>query len=580
MKTQTVLSVFLMFILINLKAQKIEEKAKEKNDSILLSKKSKLIIYDFAEGRFDLKRIAVKRNEPVAIKIKNINPFFYRIDVKSNDKTISYQNADKQELNSVIADIKQMNYYKIQEQYSFEQEIIPFNIETNEKENSKDSLKKLLDLLNQRNELKNQDQILQRGIEALNNKSEISKIQIDSLNMLSKNSSEKQATIATIETNINELIIQAKSQNLLKTFLNNRTKMLNERYAAFEKNAREILKLNQNYNNYIDKVITSEMSFDMYQSILKNQKREVAKNDILPQIETTFLLDEKKLMKAYTTFREYRDSYQMIQNELNAFATELNYTDLDMLKNKDFVKGILFKDIERFQKSVKSIDEVVQKINLSKKLNQVEILDRLLRKESTFEYISAPIQGEEDYLEFDVEIHSKRNMEDTFHVDNDKSFVYKNFIDGGVRFDISVGTVFDFFTTDKKYTLSAENVVQRLDNNKYNPTIAAIFHASFRTHNAVAYGISLGTSFTTNFSFNSLFPGFSILFGKTNKVILTVGPSFRSVDELKTNYLEGQKLTSGIADEDLLTKNFRVGVFFGISYNLTQKQQSSMKLGQ
>ncbi|KQK27404.1 hypothetical protein AR438_04170 [Chryseobacterium aquaticum] len=577
MKTQIIFSTFLLFLAMNLNAQEIN---KEKNDSILLSKKSKLIIYDFAEGRFDLKRIAVKRNEPVAIKIKNINPFFYRIDVKSNDKTISYQNADKQELNSVIADIKQMNYYKIQEQYSFEQEIIPINIETNEKENSKESLRKLVDLLNKRTELKNQDQILQRDIKVLNNKSEISKIQMDSLNILNKGSLEKQANIATIETDINKLITQTKSQNMLKTFLNSRTKKLNDMYAAFEKNAREILKLNQNYNNYIDKVITSEMSFDMYQSILKNQKREVAKNDILPQIETTFLLDEKKLMKAYTTFREYRDSYQMIQNELNAFATELNYTDLDILKNKDFVKGILFKDIERFQKSVKSIDEVVQKINLSKKLNQVEILDRLLRKESTFEYISAPIQGEEDYLEFDVEIRSKRNMEDTFHVDNDKSFVYKNFIDGGVRFDVSVGTVFDFFTTDKKYTLSAENVVQRLDNNKYNPTIAAIFHASFRTHNAVAYGISLGTSFTTNFSFNSLFPGFSILFGKTNKVILTVGPSFRSVDELKTNYLEGQKLTSGIADEDLLTKNFRVGVFFGISYNLTQKQQSSMKLGQ
>lgn len=577
MKTQIIFSTFLLFLAMNLNAQEIN---KEKNDSILLSKKSKLIIYDFAEGRFDLKRIAVKRNEPVAIKIKNINPFFYRIDVKSNDKTISYQNADKQELNSVIADIKQMNYYKIQEQYSFEQEIIPINIETNEKENSKESLRKLVDLLNKRTELKNQDQILQRDIKVLNNKSEISKIQMDSLNILNKGSLEKQVNIATIETDINKLITQTKSQNMLKTFLNSRTKKLNDMYAAFEKNAREILKLNQNYNNYIDKVITSEMSFDMYQSILKNQKREVAKNDILPQIETTFLLDEKKLMKAYTTFREYRDSYQMIQNELNAFATELNYTDLDILKNKDFVKGILFKDIERFQKSVKSIDEVVQKINLSKKLNQVEILDRLLRKESTFEYISAPIQGEEDYLEFDVEIRSKRNMEDTFHVDNDKSFVYKNFIDGGVRFDVSVGTVFDFFTTDKKYTLSAENVVQRLDNNKYNPTIAAIFHASFRTHNAVAYGISLGTSFTTNFSFNSLFPGFSILFGKTNKVIFTVGPSFRSVDELKTNYLEGQKLTSGIADEDLLTKNFRVGVFFGISYNLTQKQQSSMKLAQ
>ena len=66
--------------------------------------------------------------------------------------------------------------------------------------------------------------------------------------------------------------------------------------------------------------------------------------------------------------------------------------------------------------------------------------------------------------------------------------------------------------------------------------------------------------------------------GKRNKFILTAGPSFRLVDELKSNYKEEMQLNNTIADEDLLTKNFKIGAFVGISYNLTPKQKDTLKL--
>ncbi|MDO3424855.1 hypothetical protein QWT87_08125 [Chryseobacterium sp. APV1] len=583
MKTK-ILLLTLFFLLVNsLSAQDslaVPQKETCKESKPLIEGLTKLIVYDFASGKFDEKKIQVRRNEPVAIKIKNINPFFYRINVKSNDKTISYQNTDKEELSTVISEVQQMNYYKIQEQYSFEQGIFLSSIESKTSNTNKTNVRNIKQQIVEKDTLTLEQNTIKMKIESLENTMESSKDNNSrEITRLQEELLKNQKLQKLKELQISNIIKASEDAEVFKIILSDKILKLNNKYALFEKNAREIIKLNQNYNNYIDKVISSELNYNMYQNILKNQNKDDSKCEIIPQLETTFLLNKKNLNGAYKTFNSYRREYLEILQDLNLFTIFLNF-NLESLNDKDVVKLNIMKDIDRMQKSVRNIDEVVQKINLSKKLNQVEILDRLLRKQSTYEYVSAPIQGEEDYLEFDVKIRSKRNMEDTFHVDNDKSFVYKEYIKGGIRFDFSIGTVFDFFTTDKKYTLTDENIVQRMNNNKFNPTIAAMFHASFRTPCNIAYGVSLGTSFGTNFSFNSLFPGFSILFGKKNKFILTAGPSFRSVDELKSNYKEGHKLDSKIADEDLLTKNFRVGAFFGITYNLTQKQQSSMKFAQ
>lgn len=542
---------------------------------------TEFICYDFASGNFDKKKITVRRNEAVAIKIKNINPFFYRINVKSDDKIISYLNTDRDEVAKVTNEIEQMNYYKIQEQYSFELGAPSLFIEAPDNKEKIEELNKLNEDINSKNKLGLDEKFYKEKIDRfLKLGSDISNIQLDSLKIFQNNLLKIQKDLIGLDYEIQKKVNSTTNQDIFKTVLNDRITRLNSRYYFFEKNAREIIKLNQNYNNYVDKVITAELTYCMYQNILENQEKKIKDGEKIPQIETTFLLDIKKLNGAYSTFNNYKTAYQEMVNELNEFTIFLNYSNLNVLNDKEFVRSVLLKDIDRLQKSVKNIDEVVQKINLSKKLNQVEVLDRLLRKKTTYEYVSAPIQGEEDYLEFDVAIKSKRDMKDTFHVDNDKSFKYRQYINGGIRFDFSLGTVFDFGTTDEKYTLDQNNSIKKMNNNRYNPTIAAMFHASFRNSSDFAFGFTVGTSFNTNFSFNSLFPGVSILFGKRNKFILTAGPSFRLVDELKSNYQEGEILNNGITDEDLLVKNFKVGVFFGLSYNLTPKQQSSLKFGE
>ncbi|AZA77941.1 hypothetical protein EG347_10620 [Chryseobacterium sp. G0186] len=565
---------------------------------------SQTVVYDFFSGEFDKKNINPRRGVPVSLKINRINPFFYEIVIKSEDKEISYQNTDVEAAKKSLDELQQNNYYKMQESFVFEESYVTLlssgkSSNTNpEISNLQKKYFKLDSLALKINQFKSEKDDLAERIKMnesardINYEKNKNSLQNEIVN---KNNDIYlvDQKILKIQYEIKQLESKSTDTNVLMESINKKIVKLNTAYNKFIDISREFIKLNQNYNNYIDKVISPELTYEMYESIIENQKNNTLYkkckenkddkecNDLVNKnlpVETTFFLSKDKLNYAYGVFNAYPELYQEVIMNVNDFISFLNYGNLNFSSENDLLKSSLIKDVERIQKSIKVADDVVQKINLSKKLNEVEILDRLLRKSETYEYVSAPIQGEEDYLEFDVVIKSKRNLSNTYHINNDKNFRYFEYITGGIRFDFSVGTVFDFGTIDRKYTLDSNSAIQRLDNNKYNPTIAGIFHASFRNSSDFAWGLSLGASFTTGLSFNSIFPGVSLLMGKRNKIILTAGPSFRLVDELKANYKEGMQLNNSLADEDLLTKNFRIGGFVGISYNLTPKQKDTLKL--
>ncbi|MFP3833160.1 hypothetical protein [Chryseobacterium sp. SIMBA_028] len=565
---------------------------------------SQTVVYDFSSGEFINKDLKVKRGKPVSLKIQSINPFFYEILIKSEDKEISYQNTDVEAAKKTLDEIQQNNYYKMQDSFVFEESYVsllspgkssnsnPEIVNLQKKYFKLDSLDlKIKQFENERNNLAEKLK-MNESLRDENYEKNKNSLQNEIGNKNNDIYASNQKALK-IQYEIKQLVGKSTDADVLRENINKRINKLNIAYNNYIDISREFIKLNQNYNNYIDKVISPELSHAMYLSIINNQENnalykkcqkdndnkdcELLKGKRVP-IETTFFLTKENIDYAYGVFKVYPKLYQEIITNVNDFISFLNYDNLNYSSENDVLRSALTKDVERIQKSIKITDDVIQKINLSKKLNEVEILDRLLREPQTYEYVSAPIQGEEDYLEFNVVIKSKRNLSNTYHINNDKSFRYFEYITGGIRFDFSVGTVFDFGTIDKKYTLDSSNQIQRLDNNKYNPTIAGIFHASFRNSTDFAWGVSLGASFTTGLSFNSIFPGVSLLMGKRNKIILTAGPSFRMVDELKANYQEGMQLNNSLADEDLLTRNFKIGGFVGLSYNLTPKQKDTLKI--
>jgi len=93
-----------------------------------------------------------------------------------------------------------------------------------------------------------------------------------------------------------------------------------------------------------------------------------------------------------------------------------------------------------------------------------------------------------------------------------------------------------------------------------------------------AFGFTLGVSINvTDLNFNSFFPGVSLLIGKREKIVFTVGPAFKKVNQIKEIYKDNRIVDEQIQVTDLTSEQYKIGFFFGLSYNLTSKQKSRVK---
>ncbi|HEX8268483.1 MAG TPA: hypothetical protein VF581_01210 [Flavobacterium sp.] len=235
---------------------------------------------------------------------------------------------------------------------------------------------------------------------------------------------------------------------------------------------------------------------------------------------------------------------------------------------------------------------------LRTKLIKISAMDDVLGNELAYEMVSSPIQPLEDYVTFDIKIKNRDDKKYSEYSD-DREFSYVEYTKGGVRFDFSTGPVFDF-QLDKKddddddyydsYELKdvviagvPRTMIVGTSKNAFTPSLAGLFHTSFRRSGNCAFGFTLGASINVEtFELNSLFPGVSLLIGKKQKIIFTAGPALKQVNILKANYSlnEDYNPADFNTGTELTSKEFRIGAFFGISYNLTQKQRGKFKIDQ
>lgn len=533
---------------------------------------NQVIIYDFKDGKFDNANLNLKQKIPTILKIKNINPLFFTVRIEAQDKYISYENIEHTELQKVSGDISPVLNPTLKSIEAINENILINNFFSN-KENEKvvqdSNQKKYEDLRLELEIIKQKYQKESLKLELIDKKdsAKVDSLQniIDSLN---NKRLEKQIQI-------NRLIANSKTKKILEKEVFNNLNDLNKYYRMVISNAREIIKLNQNFNNYIDKINRPDLD---HQTYLKLKKDSRVDSD---SIETSFLLNKKNLKYAYGVVKVFKNNYQ---NFLDEFNNVQNRNFIHQLKNLDKEKEILStlitSEYDRMNKAILEVDKLVQAINLSKKLNQLEIIDRELSNENTYTISSVPIQGIEDFIEFSIAIEGKNRLADSYLTEKNKNFKYFEYLKGGIRFDFSIGTVFDFGAKDKLYEIY-NNKPKEISKNKFYPTLAGLFHASFRENGNFAGGISLGASLdVAKFSIESVFIGPSLLIGKRDKVILTIGPSFRKVSDLKSIYNENTLVDTNTTQKDLTTENFKVGFFVGLSYNLTSKQKGLIKISQ
>jgi hypothetical protein len=153
---------------------------------------------------------------------------------------------------------------------------------------------------------------------------------------------------------------------------------------------------------------------------------------------------------------------------------------------------------------------------------------------------------------------------------------------GGFRLNFSTGLGFSFLNNDKGF------VKEKAGNDSFHirgvsaqsaftPSIVAFMHAYWRAKHRVNPALTVGISTNpTDLMSTKFFFGGSAILGQNRRFILSAGVTGGQADRLARNF-EKDKIYAnadytGLEDKDLVDKKFRLGLFFGFSYNLSVKR--------
>ena len=553
---------------------------------------TKTVVYDFQKKEYTRSNVLPRVGEAIVFKIININRLAYDISIKSNDVAIvdEYFNDDIKTEGRASNTMDNLRLATATLPIVSGVNTEGLKVKSPEVSNTDktDRITKLTKALKD----KETEITLEKA--AIIKSEETLKLITKEIELLLVDGNTNDAIVSEIAKKkkalLDEEIALMKKKDSLSQLENDKISITTE--LIDNKNTIEAADLTyetlkNEYKNILNQysvLISNEMDYEEYRQFILNpllnyKKYEEKVND------KNFIY--YKLYKYRTNITDFEKSIAAFNS---SFAIAMNnYKIMDKLEEAP--KANLRSNYQQIKNEVDNIKMAYDKIDLSTKLLKVESIHIILRDGKAFETASAPIQPFEDYVTFEVDIKSRNTIQMSEYVDNSK-FTYMEYTRGGVRFDFSTGVVFNFGGNNNEYEIKDVIAVEDGANvnkkeivltskNDFTPMLAGMFHTSFRRSGMWAIGLTLGASLNVEtFQLNSLFPGVSILIGKKQKFILTAGPSFRQVDVLKDNYETDTLYPIGdFSDTSQLTsKQFKIGGFFGITYNLTQKQRGKFKI--
>ncbi|KQW98545.1 hypothetical protein [Flavobacterium sp. Root420] len=552
---------------------------------------TKTIIYDFKTKKYTKANLCPRVGEPIVLKIKNINRLAYEVVIKSEDVAI----ADEYFKDGIENALKKTFTAGEISEVVTTKTIPEATVSTTSLKDQNETDKSLdQGIKNIQGEIDENQKLINEKISLRDNLVELIKNLTTTLENSKRTNKDFDPTSdqKIVDTKSLEVIAYQKDIDSLENLnltnkneiikLNNTVNAVHETFNQFNKLYNDILyasynvrSIDENYQNFYLLVLNPLLECSIYNNYVKDPKYILYQ---LPQYRSQIYDFEK-------TVTNFIDFYNRAMS---------NWKIFDAIKLLDTKENIRLK-YQQYKEEVDKIKTSIDALNLSSKLRKVEAIHSILKEEKAYEMVSSPIQPLEDYVTFDVTIKHRDKNKSSEYNDN-REFTYMEYTRGGVRFDFSTGIVMNFIGNNDKYGLTDVNVVTNGDgsedtamkkivvteNNQFTPALAGMFHTSFRSCGIWAFGLTLGASVNVEtFELNSLFPGVSVLIGKKQKFIISAGPAFRQVDELKANYREDVAYNSSdfTPETQLTAKQFKVGFFCGITYNLTQKQRAKFKIG-
>lgn len=564
-----------------------------------------VIDYDFQSGTYNRNRLKLKVNTPTVFKISNINRLAYDATVKAkdsilaetfmfesitsdtsvgNDKTINKNlatviNEDlisgssiKNNINTISRD--DFNLSKLQDNKSkFDANNL---LKLVKKIANEETLNNKISKINEEIASNKRDTIIvyeyviklkQDSVSLLSMDSR--KTQIDSIaKMIDKSQKKNLETKKNIEKLIEDLETQKNqieiSKGELEKFRIENDKIIAS-FGTLKFHYNNAIKAIDYYNDVMEVADNSKMTLDTY------RKKYKSKFDII-FLNLQFIKDDIKKFKEIHTDFEIVYSYFKYNPEINEY---FNYGG--QIK--------LYAHAENLKSIADKMNENIKNIDINEMIKKTVHLITFLENNETYNISFAPIQPFNDVALFDVKIVKKeKNCTPLF---NNRVFKHHEFTYGGTRIDFSLGLAASYFSNTSVYELgkkdnnSTGTVIRKKGNDFTVPSLIGLVTMSHRMTGYVAYGGSAGLGIdVTNgkIQLSNFFAGATVLFGKYDRLFLTIGPTLRNVGKLKSGYLEGASITNGGAEiQDFLTDDYKVGWFLSLTYNLTKGVRDNAK---
>lgn len=550
------------------------------------------IRYNFKTKVYDRNLLGPKINHPIVYKIENINRIAYDIKISSRDSTLT--KGEDVEIITPSESTKEAKKVETLEMETIRIDVLNsentnmdgINDETrtslkNKVEAHKFEVVRLNGLLDQtHSDIKRKNEEI-KALRDSFDKSNTDSVAKTNYNSIEKELDEKLTKYITEKDSLNDLIIKQKDA------ISRNENSLSEE----EKKLQKINNFNNDYSKLSEKHVNLNNRINEINEIFKNNNIlvSIARNPQIYSVEDYNVIakdslgDYTQIDKIYSR-RECITQYSKEYTEFKLLYSKIknNFEIIQLLKSVSTYKDII--------KSIEEINTIVEKNNtkiLDQNPNQVITnmitLIQYLKNPETYSITSAPIQPTQDVVIFDVDIKTKKGLD----YNNERKFSHKEYTKGGVRYDFSTGLVLGFGVNDYSFSKETiyntdlqpieEMIVERENTNEYLPAVGAMLHVSLRNHRLVSFGLTLGASIsTTELDLNSLFPGISILIGKTEKIIITAGPALKKIQYIKSDFDVDKAYPVGTLPSSFETQStFRQGWFVGLTYNLTNKQKSN-----
>ncbi len=289
------------------------------------------------------------------------------------------------------------------------------------------------------------------------------------------------------------------------------------------------------------------------------------------------ILAYQNLSVPLASFTDYAES---LRDSINSYLDKVLSAKVQFYK----ILNPLMEVGDKSDLDLSEFDGLVDDVKKFKQENKIEILISNLEKlsEAYFTYTTKPVTPKKDEIEINIDISAEKlNCKRNVPVNYNQT--YK--IIGGLKIDFSTGVFFsmgshDFKGRDLEYVPEGSDstviINDKNSNNALMISIGALAHFYRRTNKTTHLAFSPGVSTTLNFDAVNIHVGGSIIFGRENRGILTIGPVFRETKILRNGYGYNKEYLKKLLPDDPPTSNKfpAVGAFIAFTYNISRFQKS------